>query len=318
MENNDNQTPQTIDIFEWVNNLDEYKTDLTANIYFINKKGTPFAVHATGELATQLAPVFVHGVIGSIQKGAGTGLEVREFEESEAEDNVLLHTTLAKVAAARDLIDTLNSTKSPEIFNEFDHEFKTIIKLVVKFSHKDLAEPFFVVKEISGASSLNQQTSWELNESGKLQPFTPEVGFKVPLDEQVLITGQDIFIFKPTKFTKMFNYNFKQQLITDQKIEEILRNFDLSFPEGVDLPTLLKSNKSLAKKLQDLNPYEVKQADLITHSEEMNLELMADDAGKIIIMDGKDLGIFINLLNDDYVTSDLTGKKYIIRGKKVL
>jgi predicted RNA-binding protein with EMAP domain len=117
---------------------------------------------------------------------------------------------------------------------------------------------------------------------------------------------------------KLFNYNYKQQLVADQKVEEILRNFDLSFPEGLDMQKLVRDNKSLVRKIQELNPHEVKQADLIAHSEEMDLELMADDNGKIIIMDGKDLGVFINLLNDDYVTSDLTGKKYIIRGKKVL
>jgi hypothetical protein len=314
-----NNTDEKLDIFEWANNIDEIKNDLTAEVFFINKKGTPFIVHAGGELATQLAPVFIYGVIGHAQKGAGLGLEVREFEQSEQEDNVLLHTTTDKVEAAARLVAMLATPKSElEIFNEFDHEFKTINKLVVKFSHKDSKQSFLVVKELSGGSSLNQQTSWEIDENGKLQPFTPEVGFRVPQDEQVLIIGQDIFIFKQQKFVKMFNYNFKQQLIADQKVEEILRQFELSFPEGIDMQSLVRDNKSLVRKIQELNPYEVKQADLISHSEEMDLELMADDNGKIIIMDGKDLGIFINLLNDDYVTSDLTGKKYIIRGKKVL
>ena len=313
------KTIDKLDIFEWANNVDEIKNDLTAEIFFINKKGTPFSVYAEGALATQLAPVFVHGVIGYIQKGAGTGLEVREFEQSEQDEGILLHTTLQNVESAARLVDALNSPKSkPDIFNEFDHEFKTMVKLVVKFSHKSLQRPFFVIKEIGGSSSLNQQTSWEINENGKLQTFTPEVGFKVPQDEQVLIIGSDIFVFKEQKFVKMFNYNYKRQLVTDQKIEEILRNFELSLPEGINLQALVRDNKSLARKIEEINPYEIKQADLMSHSEEMNLDLMADDNGKIIIMDGKDLGVFVNLLNDDYVTSDLTGKKYIIRGKKVL
>ena len=35
-------------------------------------------------------------------------------------------------------------------------------------------------------------------------------------------------------------------------------------------------------------------------------------------MDAKDAAVFVNLLNDDYVTSDLTGVKYEMRGKKIL
>ena len=46
---------------------------------------------------------------------------------------------------------------------------------------------------------------------------------------------------------------------------------------------------------------------------------MTDDAaGVIIIMDGKDAAKFVNLLNDDYMTSDMTGVKYELKGKKEL
>ena len=46
---------------------------------------------------------------------------------------------------------------------------------------------------------------------------------------------------------------------------------------------------------------------------------MTDDAtGEIIIIDAKDAAKFVNLLNDDYVTSDMTGIKYELRAKKEL
>ncbi len=35
-------------------------------------------------------------------------------------------------------------------------------------------------------------------------------------------------------------------------------------------------------------------------------------------MDAKDAAKFVNLLNDDYVTSDMTGLKYELKGKKEL
>jgi len=45
---------------------------------------------------------------------------------------------------------------------------------------------------------------------------------------------------------------------------------------------------------------------------------MQDQAGAIIIMDSKDLAMFINLLNEDYLESPLTGLRYEITNKKPL
>jgi hypothetical protein len=45
---------------------------------------------------------------------------------------------------------------------------------------------------------------------------------------------------------------------------------------------------------------------------------MEDENGAIIIMDNKDLVKFINLLNDDYMESGMTGLRYEIKGKKLL
>jgi hypothetical protein len=48
------------------------------------------------------------------------------------------------------------------------------------------------------------------------------------------------------------------------------------------------------------------------------LELMTDDDGSIIIMDDKDLTMFVNLLNEDYYISPVNGKRYEIKSKKLL
>ncbi len=53
-------------------------------------------------------------------------------------------------------------------------------------------------------------------------------------------------------------------------------------------------------------------------SEELGLNLMTDSDGAIIIMGPKDLSTFVNLLNEDYMESPLTGKRYQIISKKPL
>jgi hypothetical protein len=45
---------------------------------------------------------------------------------------------------------------------------------------------------------------------------------------------------------------------------------------------------------------------------------MVYDAGAIIIMNQKDLAKFVNLLNDDYMESNLTGLRYEVQRKRPL
>ena len=60
------------------------------------------------------------------------------------------------------------------------------------------------------------------------------------------------------------------------------------------------------------------QDQIIDVADELGLELMLDEDGAIIIMNEKDMRTFINLLNDDYVESGLTGQRYEIKSKRLL
>lgn len=82
---------------------------------------------------------------------------------------------------------------------------------------------------------------------------------------------------------------------------------------------LVRDTKSLVSKLQKVDVGMVTQEQVVNQADEMGLELMTDDAtGEIIIMDAKDAAKFVNLLNDDYMTSDMTGIRYELKGKKEL
>ena len=65
-------------------------------------------------------------------------------------------------------------------------------------------------------------------------------------------------------------------------------------------------------------PEETTQEQLLDYADEMQLELMTDDQNKIIIMDDKDLGMFVNLLSEDYFVSPVNGRRYEIKSKKLL
>ena len=60
------------------------------------------------------------------------------------------------------------------------------------------------------------------------------------------------------------------------------------------------------------------QEQVIDYADKMQLELMTDEDGSIIIMDDKDLTMFVNLVNEDYYVSPINGKRYEIKSKKLL
>ena len=84
------------------------------------------------------------------------------------------------------------------------------------------------------------------------------------------------------------------------------------------MQSLVRERKKIFNKLQKMEIGGISQEQAVEYADDMQLELMTDDAGAIIIMDGNDLDTFVNLINEDYITSQITGKRYEIKSKKLL
>ena len=164
---------------------------------------------------------------------------------------------------------------------------------------------------------MQGRSGWMVR-GGKFVPFDAEAALRIPNDNQLLILDDDLYVFSQARLKQLFGYDAKEAMIAEKKVEEINANFRLSFPEGESLQTMVASKKSAVKKLQKIEPGSIKQEQLLDHANELGIDLMEDDAGAIIIMDEKDLGKFVNLLNDDYMESSLTGQRYEIIKKKPL
>lgn len=312
------KTNEGADIFLWANQTDAVKNELRVEFFLFNKNYTPYTTTISDDLNAQIKALFLFDIINDINLGAGTGLSVRDYELTEKEENVLLRTDLPKVGRAETLIHLIEHERGDIVeFSEQEHEFKRIKGIVARFSRKDGTGVFYVVKQVSGGSTLQGATSWEF-EGGAFKPFRPDFGWKVPSDNQVLVIDKDIFIFNQSKFERLFNYEYKKQLLADQKVAEIEKQYKLSFPEGLDLQTLVMERKKIVNKLQKLEVGVVTQDQAVAYADTMQLELMTDDEGKIIIMDGNDLDMFVNLINEDYITNEITGRRYEIKSKKLL
>ena len=317
--NSDKIKKEATDIFLWANHTDAYKDQLEVEFFLFNKHYTPFSTSFSSDLNAQIKPLFLFDILGFINTGAGTGLSVRDFELSDGEENVLLRTDLEKVGRADTLLHVIEYERHDILeFSEEEHEFKKIKGVVAKFTlPSDKSKTFYVVKSIQQTNVLKGATAWEFRD-GRFEKFKAEVGLKLPDDNQVLIIGKDIFVFNQPKFEKLFQYEYKKQVIADSKIKEIESQYDVSLPEGLTLQDVIMERKKLVNKLQKIEIGAISQEQLLDYADEMQLELMTDDKGAIIIMDGNDLDMFVNLINEDYVESKITGKRYEIKTKKLL
>jgi len=313
------KTTEPTDIFLWANNADGIKHELNVEFFLFNKNYTPYSTHFSSDLNAQIKPLFLFDLINFVNMGAGIGLSVRDFELSESEENTLLRTDLAKVGRAETLIHLIEKERHDIVeFSQDEHEFKRIKGIVARFTYKDGSKKaFYAIKAIAQGQVLSGATSWEFRD-GKFSAFQADIGLKMPADNQVLIIDHDIFVFNQAKFEKLFNYDYKRQALADQKVAEIEKQFKLSFPDGLDLQTLVRERRKIVNKLQKMEIGSVSQEQAIEYADQMQLELMTDDAGAIIIMDGNDLDTFVNLINEDYIVSEITGKRYEIKSKKLL
>ncbi|MBO4855104.1 DUF4868 domain-containing protein [Candidatus Saccharibacteria bacterium] len=308
------------DVFQWANSVDEVKNNISVELFLFNKNYTPYKVRYSDVLMQTIRSMFMLEAVEYVIKEADKGLECREYELSDGEDKVIYRIDLEKVGRAETLIHLIeNEYKDIAFFTNNEYEFKRIKGIVAKFTYPgdEGQKTFYIAKSLAASSALKGKLSWELN-GESFEPLTADVAIKVPEGNETAIIDGNIVIFNQSKFEKLFQYDYKQQVISEQKAKELQDAYSLSFPEGLTLNALLEDKKPLVKKLQAVEIGEMKQDQLLDYADEMQLELMTDDDGKIIIMDDKDLNMFVNLLSEDYFVSPVNGRRYEIKSKKLL
>lgn len=306
-----------IDIFAWANNMFQHVDQLKIDLFLLNKNNVLYRTKTSPDIEKQLLPLFINPMLEFLMMGAGSGMVVRAFEDAEAEDNVLQYTKWENILRLTEVMHWLHTQEHEmEFFKEDEHDLKRIKGVVARCSHPSMKEPFYVMKVLPSAQTFKGEGAW-MAQGERFVPFEAPA-FRIPADNQMLVINKDVFVFNQAKLDRLFGYNAKKNSIAEQKVKEIEEAFKLRFAEGMDMQSLVKGNKATINKLQKLEVGEIQQDSLVDHAEEIGVDLMVDDDGAIIIEGTKDLATFVNLLNDDYYESQLTGIKYEIRGKKPL
>lgn len=306
------------DIFAWANNMFQHKDELNVELFLINKNNVIYRTKLNEDIRKQMHPLFINGMLEHLMNGAGTGMITRQFEEAEAEDGVLQYTKWENILRLTEVMHWMHTQESQmEFFKEDEHDIKRIKGALARCSHPSLKDPFYVIKVLPSAQVFKGEGAW-IAQGDKFVPFEAPA-FRIPGDNQMLVIGPDIFVFNQAKLERMFGYNAKKNSIAEKKVEEIEEHYKLSFAEGMDMQSLVKGNKPTINKLQNIEvDGSIKQDDIIDHAENLGMSLLVDEDGAIIIENTKDLTTFVNLLNDDYVESPLTGQRYEIQRKKLL
>lgn len=306
------------DIFAWTNNLVQYVDELKIQLYFFNKDGITYRLKVSGDVSRQYRPLFLDEILEYVLDGVEKGLVVRGFEEAEKEENVLQRTKIANVDKLIEVLRWLKFEQhNIETFKSDEHDLKRMKGVIAVCSHAELKDNFYVIKQLPASQIMSGHTAWMLK-GDTFKPFDDMMALKIPGENQLLAVGQDLFVFNQAKLKSLFGYDAKAAVIASKKVEEIEANFRLSFTDGLSMQALVKGKPATIKKLQNLDVSKVKQPDVIKHSDDMGIGLMTDDSGAIIIVDDKDLTRFVNLINDDYVESAVTGERYEVLKKRPL
>jgi hypothetical protein len=189
--------------------------------------------------------------------------------------------------------------------------------VLARVSHAEMEKPFYLAKVLPKSQVMKGQTGWMLR-GDKFIPFDADAALRLPTEPQLLVLDQDLYVFSQPKLKTLFGYDAKEQAIAESKIKEIEETYRLSFSEGLGIQNLVKDKKALIKKLQKLEVGKVTQEQILQQSEDLDLGVMPDDSGAIIIMDDKDITKFINLMADDYYESPTTGERFEIIKKRPL
>lgn len=315
---------ENFDAFLWANEVDEIKNNVSVELFLFNKNYTPFKVRYSAELTNSVKKLFMLEAIEFIKKGAEKGLECRVYEQADGEKNVIYRTELKKVLRAETMLNLIEQEyKDLSYFSDNEFEFKKVKGIIAKFTYPGGdagTKVFYIAKGISGSAALKGKgtTSWELN-GESFAPFSAEIALRMPDDNQVAIIDGTVLAFNQSKFEHLFQYDYKAQVLAEAKAKALMEKYKLSLSEGLTLDGLLVDKKPLLKKVQNLDlEEEMTQEQLLDYSDEMQLDLMTDDDGSIIIMDQKDLTTFVNLLNEDYYVSPVNGRRYEIKSKKLM
>ena len=127
---------EDFDVFKWANDIDEVKNNISVELFLFNKNFTPYKVRYSDKLTQSVKAMFMLEAVQYVIKEADKGLECRDYELSDGEDNVIYRIGIDKVTKAETLIHLIEKEyKDIDFFTDDEYEFKRIKGIVARFTY---------------------------------------------------------------------------------------------------------------------------------------------------------------------------------------
>lgn len=306
-------TSDTSDIFLWANTIDAVKNELAIDVFLFTKGYTVYSLPHTTSTNVALRTLCLYDMVSTVQTGAATGMNILPSERYTGEANTVMRESVERVTHAQEVIEQVEFG-CLEFNNDIDP--KNLKGIVVRFSKPGM-DNTYIVKELKQSQLLRAAAGFVVQDS-KLHEANYDFSFKLMPDSQVLIYQNTIFAFSLTKFVSLFDYDPVMLQMVRAKGALVDEAYKLKFPDLIQsIDFAIGTNKTLGKKLLDVELGLISQKEALDIIDKHSLGLMVTENDEIILDDKKAIGIFLDLLLDNFVTGG-TGIDYVASTKHQL
>ncbi|HYG83408.1 MAG TPA: Kiwa anti-phage protein KwaB-like domain-containing protein [Verrucomicrobiae bacterium] len=315
----------TNDIFQYVNSLggQDLRTDeITVQLLVMTKDKTLYRTNIDQNIEDGLIDSFARPICNYITLGPDEGLVKQEYDPQQTPEHPVLWTLKdSEVPAFESVKDQLSgSLDSLELFQneEGNLDGVTALALRIQFNEQEMV----VFQRLFPAHILKESRKFGLfftgSNFGKLEHPT---NFQVSRDNHVVYFGDTIHILHPGHFEALFDYETQKVAIASIKLGGIESRHaaNIELEDGTTLESLLAGDKVALNKLQKLEDNNITLSQIklqeLKDSHDLDIELNTE-TGKMIIKNKRDAKSLISILNDDYLSSNLTSSNYAAQSKK--
>lgn len=315
---------QTNDIFEYIRRLggDDYKAStLDVQMIILNNNLDVFKANTSSDMKDDLLSNFLKPIARLITLGPDRGLSIMDYDPVNTPDNEVIwklpSADVPTFESVREQLSLPVDEIPPYEDQQGDMEGITAIGLRIQSQHGDI----LVFQRIIPNYILKNSRKYGVLFNGKnFSKLESPAAFQISRDNHAFYFAENIYVLNQNHFEYIFDYQEKKAAIANEKLVDIERKYadSLLIAEGKTLTDLLAGDKRAINKLQLLDySIELNEAVLTKIKLGWDVDLKIDTkVGKMIIEEKKDVKHLINILNDDYLLSDLTKGRYATTSKK--
>jgi len=303
-----------VDVFTWANNLVSDREEYDIQLFFLSRNNVVYSLNTHSAIKDRLRASFLDNIMEDVLSLVDSGGLVRPYEETLKGDKNIAWLSVADTHRVKEVLLWIEEHASEiQRFKDEEHDIRRMKAIFARFTKPD-AKTFYSFKQFAGKQAVSPKTDFVLR-GDEVAAFYKDTAFKIDDSSQVVVVDDDIFVFRQTKFEQIFDTKPHMTAVANRNGSIIDERFNLSMPLVVQEIAILAQNSPTAmKKLSEADPNAMNQQQVVEAIEEYGIPLMQDDAGKIIIMDAKDVVCFLDVLSDNYLHG-INGD-YLAKSKK--